>query len=208
MGVNRGIFCLEGEWEGLLTDRTSVEPPLRMLENMKGCSKVVHRDVATRDEFDYYLSKWLQKRYADFGLAYLAFHGDRGEINLGRDVVTLDDIAETIEGRAVGRILYFGSCATLAVEDDVLEDFCRRTGARAVVGYTNYVDWLQSAAFDLILIPELLNSRYLKPIFPRLSKDYHYFVHTLGLRLATSSWSTPRRVAREALVAGREGKDS
>ena len=198
MGVNRGIFCLEGEWDGLLTDRTSVEPPLRMLENMKACSKVVHRDVATKDEFDYYISKWLQKRYAEFGLAYLAFHGDPGQIDLGRDIVTLDDLADSMEGRAAGRILYFGSCATMAVEDQALKDLCRRTRARAVVGYTNDVDWLLSAAFDLILIPALLDSAYVKPLFGRLSNGYRELVHRLGVRMATSTWVTPQQIAQEA----------
>jgi hypothetical protein len=50
-----GVFCLEGEWNGRLDDRTSVEPQLMMLENMKYCARVIHRDVATRDEFAYYV---------------------------------------------------------------------------------------------------------------------------------------------------------
>ena len=39
-----GIFCLEGEWDGRLTDRASVEPYLRVLSNVDCCGEVIHRD--------------------------------------------------------------------------------------------------------------------------------------------------------------------
>lgn len=42
-----GIFCLEGDWDSNLTDRTSIEPQLRMLKNMGSCGGVIHRDVPT-----------------------------------------------------------------------------------------------------------------------------------------------------------------
>jgi hypothetical protein len=193
-----GVFCIEGEWNGLLTDRTSVEPQLMMLENMNYCGGVIHRDVATRDELEYYVGKWLKRQYVRYAVGYFAFHGVRGTIRLGRDDLTLDDLADIIGPNAEGRTLYFGSCETLAASDEDLQAFCRKTRARAVVGYTRYVDWLETAAFDFILLPQLLHSAYVKPIFSRLSRDHPRFVTGLGLRMATANWATPVKIALEA----------
>lgn len=193
-----GVFCVEGEWSGRLTDRTSVEPQLQMLANMQCCSGVIHRDAATRDEFDYYVNKWLQRQYARYTVGYFAFHGEPGHIRLGRDDLSLADMADIIGGRAEGRIIYFGSCATLQASDEELQTFCRQTGVRAVAGYTRRVGWLETAAFDFILLPQLLDAGYIKPIFTRLAKDHQRFVTGLGFRLATANWATPRKIALDA----------
>lgn len=193
-----GVFCVEGEWNSSLTDRTSVEPQLQMLENMHCCGGVIHRDVATSEELEYYVGKWLQRQYARFTVGYFAFHGEPGLIQLGRDSLTLVEMGDMINGRAGGKILYFGSCSTLLADDDELKDFCRRSGARAVVGYTREVDWLETAAFDFILLPQLLDAVYIKPIYNRLAKDHARFVLGLGFRMATATWTTPRKIALEA----------
>lgn len=193
-----GIFCLEGEWSDDLGDRTSVEPQLTMLSNMKFCSGVIHRNVATRDDLRFYTQKWLLKKYSRYSLAYFAFHGNQGCIQLGRDDLTLAELAEILGTRAEGRIIYFGSCETLAAHDDELQGFCRSTGVRAIVGYTRYVDWLETAAFDFILLPQLLDSTYVKPIYNRLLRDHARFVTGLGFRMATATWATPRKIALEA----------
>jgi hypothetical protein len=195
-----GVFCLEGEWDGRLTDRTSVEPQLTMLENMKCCGGVIHRDVATRDELEYYVGKWLQRQHSNYTVGYFAFHGSPGMIQLGRDELTLDQLAEIVGPTADGRTIYFGSCETLAASDEDLQAFCRKTRVRAVVGYTRWVGWLETAAFDFILLPQLLDSVYVKPIFTRLSKDHARFVTGLGLRMATTNWATPRKIAVDAIA--------
>jgi hypothetical protein len=169
-----------------------------MLENMNCCGGVIHRDVATRDELEYYVGKWLQRQYARYTVGYFAFHGVPGTIRLGRDDLTLDDMADIVGPNAEGRTLYFGSCETLAATDEDLQAFCKKTRVRAVVGYTRRVDWLETAAFDFILLPQLLDSMYVKPIFTRLSRDHARFVTGLGLRMATASWATPRKIALEA----------
>lgn len=190
-----GIFCLEGEWDGRLTDRTSVEPGLRMLENVGVCGGVIHRDVATRDEFQYYVRKWLRSQYARYSLGYFAFHGKPRAIELGRDDVTLEEIAETLGGGAHDRTLYFGSCRTLAASDEDLQQLCKVTGLRAVAGYTRKVSWVTSAAFDLVLLPALLSSVYVLPVFNRLYKEHPGFVEGLGFRMATADGATPRSLA-------------
>ncbi len=170
-----------------------------MLANMGACGGLIHRDVATRAELDYYVGKWLKPRYARFPLAYFAFHGERGAVRLGRDSVTLGELAALLNGSATERIVYFGSCSTLAASDEELQSFCRVSGARAVVGYVKDIDWLESAAFDFILLPQLLSSVRLGPLYNRLARDHGRFVSGLGLRIATANWATPQKIALDAL---------
>jgi hypothetical protein len=192
MSAKKGVFCLEGDWDESLTSRCSVEPQLRMLAEF-GYRPPIHRDVATRAEFEHYLGRWLTKRYSDYVVGYLAFHGERRTIRLGRDGLTLEQLGDLVDGRAEDRIFYLGACQTLDVADEELIEFCKRSGARAVVGYTRAVEWLESAAFDFFLLPKLLDAVRMKPIFTSLQREHPHFVYGLGFRMATASWATERR---------------
>lgn len=193
-----GIFCLEGEWGRSMRDELSVEPVLRLLGST-GHSRVIHRDVGTRDELKYYAQRWAQKQYADFRVGYLAFHGEPGRLWIGRHAVTLRELAETLDGRCRGRVIYMGSCSTLAAKDDELQEFCKTTGAKALVGYTRNVDWLEGAAFDVLLLWELAQSSSMKPVFTRLSKRYPDLTGRLGFRMATMNWVSDQAPAVAAL---------
>jgi hypothetical protein len=200
----KGVFCLEGPWgtNGDLTNRSSVVHQLRMLESADYCAKVIHHDVATREEFDLYLKEWLKRKYAaNYPLAYLAFHGARGALMIGKSELSLTDLATLIGmDKARDRILYFGSCSTMSAPEVELRAFCEETGAKAIVGYTRTIDWLESAAFDCLLLPRLLDSIYVKSVFTSLEREHPTFVRRLGLRIATSRWATVRKIAVEAVA--------
>ena len=51
-----------------------------------------------------------------------------------------------------GAIIHFGSCSTLDVHDNKLNGFLHQTGALAICGYKTDIEWLESAAFDLLLL--------------------------------------------------------
>ncbi len=194
--ASKGIFCLEGDWGGSLVERLSVRPGLDMLTTMRA-DRLIHRNAATKDEFEYFLCKWATRRYDAFPLAYLSYHGQRGQLDLGRDHLRLADIAQMAPERLVGRIVYFGSCATMAAADDDLSAFVQTTGAKAIVGYTRSVSWEESAAFDFPLLPELLDSIDIRKLHTRLRNRHPHFVDGLGLRLATASWISPLQRASD-----------
>lgn len=200
MTLPPGLLCLEGEWTTSLKDRKTVEPVLRLLESA-GENRVIHRDVGTREELEFYVNKWTQKRYERYALAYLAFHGEPGCLWVGREKVTLGELGESLEGRCTGRVIYMGSCATLAAPDDELRAFCRITGAKALVGYTRYVDWIESTAFDVLLLWELTHAKNIKPVYSRLVRQYPDLTHRLGLRMAMTTWVSDRKPAQKALQA-------
>lgn len=173
-----GIFCLEGSWNKRIDDRASVLPTLDMLERL-GIASYVHRDVGTEEELYMYLSKWAQAGYRKYGILYFAFHGVKGGIVVGRGTVTLDDLTDRLGGKAVGRVIYFGSCSLMRDREGV-EEFHRATKAKIVCGYTKRVDWVDSAAFDLLLLRSLSSDARIDARVNRLRSDYGELVNRLG----------------------------
>lgn len=185
MGNNRqnppGVLCLEGPWSAKLTDRSTVRPLLEVLEEQK-LIRYAYRDAVTVAEFEQYMLQWTQNQYADHGFAYLAFHGDPGGFWIGRRFYTLETLAELCEGRLAGRTLYFGACATLKINEETAREFLRMTGARALCGYTKDVDWVESAAFEMILIRTVTNYDRIDAGFRDLQKTHGGLCEYLGLR--------------------------
>lgn len=149
--VANGVFCLEGEWDSDLRKRATVLPVLDLLERL-GHIQAIHRNVATLPELRHYLEQWSNPRYKDFYVLYLSTHGDKGLLqwSVGHNT-TLDDLAEMLEGSAEGCYVYLGSCLTLFNEEKA-QTFVIKTGAAAVLGYRKEVDWLEGAAFEVILL--------------------------------------------------------
>lgn len=152
----KGIFCLETpawkEGRDEIKDKSTVEPLLRLLEMV--CKiPYLHHDVATIAEFDFYLEKWSRKSLDTHPILYLGFHGGPGTLGVGEgDGISLSDLAERLDGRCTGRVIHFGCCDTLRVHGHYLNEFLRQTGALAVCGYKAGVEWLLSAAFDLLVL--------------------------------------------------------
>lgn len=152
----KGVFCLEGDWDPDLRRYATVGPVLELLDR-SSTPAVPHirRDVGTVEELEYYLRKWSQRRYDPYPILYLGFHGGPGILHVGdrrKGPLTLDWLEERLEGACRRRVIHFGSCGTLAVHGNRLRRFLLRTGALAVCGYREDVDWMLSAAFELILL--------------------------------------------------------
>lgn len=99
MNRHPGVFCLENSWadDGKdLTDKTSVEQQLRMLESAEQIGSVIHRDVATMPEFQVYLKEWSKPKYRKYPLAYMAFHGSAGAFRVGGTDLYLEQLADLI----------------------------------------------------------------------------------------------------------------
>jgi hypothetical protein len=179
-----GIFCLEGEWDPDLRTRMSVEPVLELLERL-GLITAIHRDVATKAELEYYLRKWLQPRYNNYLVLYLACHGSAAGIDLGHDEVSLAALADVLEDGCGNSTIYFGSCLAMDAPDDELKRFVARTGAKAMIGYSRAIDWLESAAFECLLLDRLAHGNRTDGLFNQLHRDHGAMAERLGLVAAT-----------------------
>lgn len=183
-----GVFCIEGDWSSRLDDRSSVRPLLEVLEQRE-IIRFSHRTAPNIPTLETYLKKWTQKGNQKYGIGYFAFHGSSGALSVGGRKYTLDDLASSMAGRLTGKTLYFGSCATLDVTKKAAERFRATTNARAVCGYTEDVDWIESAAFDLNLIQVLSDYQRIDAAFKHL-RTYHAGAwRALGFRAAWSGGS-------------------
>ena len=190
-----GVFCLEGPWSTRLDDVSSVRPLLDLLERRR-VIRYIHRDAATVDEFDFYMRQWTQKRYANYSFGYLGFHGEENAIQIGRRFLTLEELAELLDGRCRGRTIYLGSCATLCISTARIEAFRAAVGARAVCGYVEDVDWIESAAFDLNLIDAVIDAKRIDAGFRRLHKRHLGECRQLGFRAVWKGGSIGSRRSR------------
>lgn len=179
------VYGLEVAWSSQLADKTSVGPVLDLLDRI-GRVSYVHEKVYTRHEFEFLLLKWPQKQYAKYRIGYLAGHGSAGSLSFpGGASLTLIDLAEILDGRLQGKVVYFGGCSVFDVDPEELDEFRARTKARAVAGYRQDVDWFEAAAFELLLMRSLAErtrvdaadrdlQRAAPGLYERLGFEMHY----------------------------------
>jgi hypothetical protein len=179
-----GVFCLEGDWESDLRRPTPSVRALLELMDASGQVKAVYRDVGTEGELEHYARIWLdQRRYDGYRLGWLAFHGAPGLIRVGRRALSLEQLADVFgKGSCVGKMLYLGSCGTIGVEPDRLARFRQQIGASVVCGYTESVDWMEAAAFELLLLQTLGDYQRSHAALRRLRADYGGLADRLGFR--------------------------
>jgi hypothetical protein len=166
-----GIFYLETDWWGV-KDPTTVEPVLHLL-----------RSVA------YYVRKWTCEGLSRYPVLYLGFHGRPGLLLVGEGrgrqrEMTLDRLAELLDGKCKGKVIHFGSCSTLDVHGHTLKSFLRKTGALALFGYRGTTDWLDSAAFEVLLLGEIQQRSLTKHGMRALKRD-----PACGLLISVACWA-------------------
>ena len=173
----RGIYCIEtGGWYGD-DDRTSVRPLLQLLENLYG-APYVHRDAATKEELFHYLTKWkgFDLKHDHYPILYLGFHGSKGgnirlENMVGEeDWVDHNDLKDLLGPSCTNRLIHFGSCGSLTGVD--WGGFLEQTGASAVSGYDEAVDFAESAAFELLYLADL-QYYHRKPLTSKVASTVH-----------------------------------
>jgi hypothetical protein len=183
----KGVFCLEGEWHNRYERRWTVKPILELLDQSHiHRIPYIYRDVGTVTELEYYLSKWTLKQYKRFKILYLAFHGQQGAILIGdqrkgEGVVKLAALAEKLAGKCKGRIILISSCSVMKGDKRHLKAFLKTTGAVAICGYSHDVDWMKSAAFDLLAIQAMQENAFLVRGARSIEKRIKHHARGLGL---------------------------
>ena len=180
-----GIFTFEGDWEPDLKDKSSIRPNLETLRDAYGI-KFIHRQIGTPGELRYYVEKWLKKgrgHYRHYRVGHFALHGSPGVIWLeeGEVGVSFSKLQGWINEGAKGRVIFFDSCSTIKISGKRIQAFLDRTKARAVVGFTEEVDWLESAAFELLVLEALTYFESPRDAEAHLKKKYGALVDRLGL---------------------------
>jgi hypothetical protein len=199
----KGIYCIEGSWNhNDMRDRSTILPILDLLDK-RGICKYIYRDCATPQELEYYLNKWSQKSISEsYPILYLAFHGEEENIFLNnKDTYSMEQIAELLEDKCYGKVIYFASCATLGIDLRKIQTFLERTNAIATIGYKCENDWLISTACDLLVFEALqedkLDSKGILRIQNKILNDYGNLHRILDLRVVINErmYFPRRRVA-------------
>lgn len=185
----RKIFCLETEWNMSRTrkmrDRTSMLPLLTFLEES---SKIefVFRNVASRNDLQFYLSQLRYKTYDQFEIVYFAFHGITRSIDIPSEPehpLELTELAELSNGLLKNRIIHFGSCRTLNTSDRIINGFKIASGARIVSGYTKTIDFVKSSILDIAYFSEIQRSSKVHTLKSRIHRSYGSLATELGFKL-------------------------
>lgn len=185
-----GVLCLEGDWDDSdPTSRMTMEPALEVLERMDILT-LHHRNVNTLPELWRHLTRWDSSDFNGYRYLYLGFHGKPEVIFVGEEPLGLDTLRENLDGHCDDRIIILASCGALASSDESLKKFCRATGATAVIGYTEVIDFIPSAAFEMILFDYLvyMDGKTPKSIYNAVARDYPDLTQRLGFRVATRTW--------------------
>lgn len=185
-----GIICLETEWEHTVEkNRRSIHtsPLLEFLEKSSEC-EVIYRRVATKNELQYYLRRFNLRKYDNYSIIYLSFHGNTHSIFLegekgDKAKLSLSDLAHLSDGIFKDRFVHFSSCRTLLGSEKELENFKEVTGARCISGYTKSVDGILSAINDIAYFERIFNCQTKKGLESAMAKLYSGLNDELGFKI-------------------------
>src|SRR5262249_48747582 len=148
------LVCLETYWNDKLFQSFSVKPFFdAMAPLLNPPLKVAHRFVESAAGLAYYARRpdgvmWRQADLFDAPVYYLAFHGNAGTVISLPGDIGAEPLIEAFAGygRGYRSLVYFAACSVLrgAHGERLAKAFLKKTGVRAVIGYTTRVDWMAS----------------------------------------------------------------
>jgi len=172
------IYCLEGNWNRHPKSSQSIKPILDLLYTFSKV-KYIYRKCPTKDEFIKGLHTFTQKRYSNYTILYIAYHGRKNRIYFGNEYMTIKEIADVLAGKLNGKIVHFGSCSTLHTSLKNITDFITRTGCSLISGYKKDVGYISSTAFELVYFEILQQYVSFQKIQSAILKKYQTLVENL-----------------------------
>jgi hypothetical protein len=174
------IVCLESFWSKDLESKVSVEPILQLAASINDV-KFIHMSCNTRGELYHNLNK--MKRRRKYSILYFAFHGRPGEILMDESSVDLESLADFMGRWFSGRIIHFGSCSTIDVEERRIMDFMKATGVAMVIGHKRDVNWMEGSAVDLLIFNWIQYYRDMGRFWSHFRKRYKGLISLTGLKV-------------------------
>lgn len=179
------IFCLEGDWNENLKQKSSILPALELLK-LNANIDSIYKTCGSKTEFYTRLDQILSNKtkYGKYQIIYLAFHGFHSGIQISpNEEITLEELATQFEGRLEGKILHFGSCSTLKTNEDSIYDFLEKTNALAISGYQKDIDFISSTVVDVLFFELCQNFKLTKAIEDNMEKLYGELCNQLQFKI-------------------------
>jgi hypothetical protein len=183
--MTTSIVCLDTVWsQGDLETDLSVRPMLDLIAKTQHVKRI-HLTCNTQTEFAFNLARCTG--YDGYRHLYLSFHGNPGALALADETtMTLEDLAALMGDQFAGWTIHFGSCGTLDIPERRARAFLEATGAAMVIGYTEAVDWIESAALDLLIMQGVQGHRSMTSFWKEFAGRYPDLVRYTGLRAFTA----------------------
>ena len=175
----KNIACVESLWDGNIESRLSVVPLLELASKVDEL-KFAYLSCNTEQELKHNLKKLRRKR--GYAILYLACHGRPGEIVLDESSVDMEELAAIMGDGFTNWVIHFGTCATISVEPARISRFIAATQVSMVLGYKTDVDWIDSAALDLVLFDRLQEYRDMHRFWETFKRRYRDLIGVTGLR--------------------------
>ncbi len=146
---------METEWDKSIQDLKKKSAAKSLLEFLENTLDIpfAFRQVATSEDFGYYINHLNHHSYSAYDMVYLCFHGAKSAIEFANGVnLNLATFGNKHENLFQNRNVHFGSCSSLRMKDEAIRAFKRNTNARMITGYTKDVDFMTSFVFELWLL--------------------------------------------------------
>lgn len=157
--IPKKIFCVEADWNFQKAKNCSIKGVLDFLKSCDEIPGYVRIYCSSMHELKTALKRFAKmKQPAKPQILYIACHGSTGAIEFDGELLELEELGDILAGAfgsARKGVIVFGSCSTASAYQKRLKNFLEKTGAFAVVGYTNDVDFSYSTAFEMLLLREL-----------------------------------------------------
>ncbi|MBP6302840.1 MAG: hypothetical protein KBB37_03150 [Bacteroidia bacterium] len=196
----KGVFCIEGFWYGDHRDKTSVYPVLELINRIEGLPYIHHRS-GTVEEFTFSIERWKTKAFhSKYPILYLAFHGDKGLIKVGKTNITLESLAKILGTKCEGVVIYFGSCETMQIDKRLLQKFMEQTKVLAVMGFKQEVNWLRSASFDIQMLSYFIENKFdskgIEKTYNQIQENCKSLINELQFRMEINEriWFPRKRI--------------
>ncbi len=179
------VFCIEGDWHPDLRQKDTIENALRFMETASGMKvKYIHRHGSTHQELESRINEYEKKRYDQFTIFYLAFHGVPNGLKLGqKTILTLDELGDMAENKLKNKILHLGSCETLNIDKRYIKKLLKKTGALCVSGFKKEVPFVSATIFDVLYFEmcqyyKKMDSieKYMKLYYGKLMKELEFIM--------------------------------
>lgn len=186
--LGNNIFCIEGDWEEDLRNKTSILSGLEMLSSISEMD-FIHRTCSTPEDLSYRLkdfvknSKNSRSKYQNYDILYLASHGTKGNLCFSKNVNILEWFTKSAHFKKndfENKIIHFGSCSTLKIEDSELLYFKKHTGAKIISGFKKNINFLESTVFEILYFNACKGYERAGSLNNHLFKQYKVLYEDLG----------------------------
>ena len=183
--VPRKLVCLESSWDDRIFQTLSVKGFFESLGPLiQPPLKVAHRFIESLKHLSQYTKKpggllWTDPVAYDAPVICLAFHGAPGAVYTDLERIGPRGLCDAFEGYGfLPTIIYLGSCSVLKGDmgKKLGKDLLESSEAKALLGYTTDVDWMNSLIVDMLFLQRFYTHNdpwnNLEEIYNSILKDF------------------------------------